>query len=269
MSVERLPTANKSYSVQERENKQLKLSSSMLHYLFPTSAPPYTDRLKQLYPQEKDLKIRLDERSHTYFVDDVAYSFSVSSWWQSFFPRFQPDEISSRIVHRHSELSGFRDEDGLRETVPDEILRSSVYNLKQHIRIFEEGSNSDFLLALADTVEKANTKYSQDWSYVPFSVEQLIQMGIALITSNAKPSGRSCYYLFSLYSDDKTHQQKIQSLIRTWELHGKIESLKGSFLHKRIELFINALGVLVFLCNMIIPHQKLQAYVDIQCTCLS
>ena len=214
----------------------------MLQHYFPPTPPTYTDRLAQLYPRKSDPKVHLDERLHKYSVEGVELSFSVSSWWQTCFSSFKAEEISTRIIRRYTPLLGFRDEDGLRERVPINILRSSVYNLRQHIRVGEGGSNYDFLTALQYTIDAAILEYSAHWNHTPFDPAVIWQIGVETATACVKPSGYSCHYLLLLYSRHKTPKQQTEDLMYTWSLHGKIESLKGSYLHKKIELFINALG---------------------------
>ena len=45
-----------------------------------------------------------------------------------------------------------------------------------------------------------------------------------------------------LYTASKRAQVQAAQIVRTWEMHGEIESLEGTFLHTRIELFINVMA---------------------------
>jgi hypothetical protein len=46
-----------------------------------------------------------------------------------------------------------------------------------------------------------------------------------------------------LYAKNTEGRDHADELIHTWDLYGKIESFKGTFMHKKIELFINALVI--------------------------
>ena len=67
-------------------------------------------------------------------------------------------------------------------------------------------------------------------------------IGETMITSTSKPEGPSCYYLLKLYTKEEDVHVLAEQIATTWSLHGKIESLKGVFFHKQVELFINAIA---------------------------
>ena len=229
-------------------SKRSKVHLSVYQDSFPSTPPLHTDRLQKIYPNRKDVDIILDERTHKYVVNGEEYLFSVSAWCKCFFSDFNPEETGAGIIRRHRQMPGFRHvcQSQADAMVPEEILKSSVYNLKQHICLLEEQSGEFFLDALRDTLGKAIIEYKSRSCFIPFNVEQVLAFGVALAKHNKKPGGPSCYYLVTVYNRRKPDDEQILNLLQTWEIAGKIESLKGSFLHKKIELFINALGDNVF-----------------------
>ena len=50
--------------------------------------------------------------------------------------------------------------------------------------------------------------------------------------------------LFGCFFTLPANSAEVQAaqIVRTWEMHGKIESLKGTYLHKKIELFITEMA---------------------------
>lgn len=78
---------------------------------------------------------------------------------------------------------------------------------------------------------------------MPFCLDTALSIVSELIENSRKPSEKSCYYLVFT----RMHQLGIQGadmaavLTGVWDKSGKIEALKGTYLHKRIELYINAL----------------------------
>ena len=231
-------------------SKRLKFQWSTLHDSLPREAPLYIDRLKQLYPHKKDTDIWLDERAHKYFVRGEEYPCSVSSWWKLAFDDFVPEQVSARVIRRHLTKSGFRSTDHESERIPYTVVQSSVYNLRQHICVFEQRSHKDFLKVLQETLSRAIALYKQQQKNIPFITEDVVNFGIELAHGKQqKPPGPACYYLLTLYNSAKPYQQQVSELVQTWQLHGKIESLKGTFLHKKIQLFINALGMLICVCS--------------------
>ena len=215
---------------------------------FPATPPVYTDRLQKIYPNAKDSDIALDERNHKYVVKGQDYLYSVSTWCKCFFNDFNSEETAAGIIRRHQQTPGFRTIYGSEANamVPEAILKSSLYNLKQHICLLEEQSSEFFLHALRKTLNTAATEYRSRSGLIPFNVEQVLALGVELAKNNQKPVGQSCYYLVTVYNGKKPYEEQLSNLLQTWEIAGKIESLKGSFLHKKIELFINALGARVF-----------------------
>ena len=241
---------SESASLTPQASKRSRAHVDVYQNSFPVTPPLYIDRLQKIYPNAKDTDITLDERTHKYVVKGQEYLFSVSTWCKCFFNDFDSGETGANIIRRYRQTPGFRrafdsEADAM---VPEEILKSSVYNLKQHICILEEQSSEFFLDALQSTLKRAVIEYKSRSCFIPFNVEQVQAFGVELTKRNQKPVGMSCYYLVTVYNDRKPYDEQISNLLQTWEIAGKIESLKGSFLHKKIQLFINALGEYFFDC---------------------
>ena len=126
--------------------------------------------------------------------------------------------------------------------VTEDVLLSSVYNLAQHIQVFEKRDDDAFLNCLYEVAIVAQTDYAHRGAQLPFSIERILEVGKQLLVDMRKPTSRSCYYLMLLYTASKSAEVQAAQIVRTWEMHGKIESLKGTYLHKKIELFINAMA---------------------------
>ena len=80
----------------------------------------------------------------------------------------------------------------------------------------------------------AQTDYAHRGAQLPFSIERILEVGKQLLVDMRKPTSRSCYYLMLLYTASKSAEVQAAQIVRTWEMHGKIESLKGTYLHKKI-----------------------------------
>jgi hypothetical protein len=213
---------------------------SLLHASFPQQAPVHIDRLQHLHPHARDKDCYLDDKLHKYCVLGQQYSLSVSGWWKIFFEDFDPKRVSERIVLRHLEMPGFRD--SASGEIPESILVSSVYNFAQHIRVFERLGDADFLDALKVVALAAKADYACRGACCPFSVERLLELGQDFMTDPRKPEGVSCYYLMLLHTASCGPEMQATHIARTWEIHGSLESLKGTYLHKKIELFVNAMA---------------------------
>jgi hypothetical protein len=213
---------------------------SFFHASLPQHAPPHIDRLQRLYPHPRDQDCYLDDKLHKYCVLGQQYSLSVSGWWKIFFEDFDPKRVSERIVLRHLEVPGFRD--SASGHVSESVLTSSIYNFAQHIRIFEARGDDDFLSALRLVALSAKDDYARRGASCLFSVERLIELGQQFLNDPRKPGGPSCYYLMLLHTASLGPEVQARQISRTWETHGGLESLKGTFMHKKIELFINAMA---------------------------
>jgi hypothetical protein len=117
-----------------------------------------------------------------------------------------------------------------------------VYNLAQHVRVLEKRGNDEFLDVLCEVAKAAVNEYALRSSPVPFSVEHLMEIGRQFLKKPQKPEGPSCYYLMVLYTHTCAPEEQATLLARTWHVYGQLESLKGTFLHKKVELFINAMA---------------------------
>jgi hypothetical protein len=208
------------------------------HDSFPPKPPPHIDRLKRLYPHSRDADIYMDEKLHTYYVFGQPYSLSVSGWWKMYFGEFDASGISEVIVRRQMDTPGFRMTSG---KVADGILAVSVYNFAQRIRIFERRSHEEYLEALRSVAIDAVADYVSRGVCCPFSAERIVEQGRLCLTDSQKPDGPSCYYLVLRYTAALGPVGQAADIVRTWDLNGKLQSLKGTYLHKKIELFINAM----------------------------
>ena len=219
--------------------------SSLQHNSFPQEPPPRVDRLQRLYPHPRDKDCYMDEKLHKYYVRGEPYSLSVSGWWKMFFEEFDPEHTSKNIVQRHLSTPGFRSfaaDLSTLDRIPEGILASSVYNLAQHVRVLEKRGDDEFLKALGDVAMIAAEDYARRCSQVPFSVDHLMDLGRRCVKMPGKPEGPSCYYLMVLYTGACSPEEQAAMLAQTWHVHGQLESLKGTYLHKKIELFINAMA---------------------------
>lgn len=215
--------------------------SSLLHDSFPQEAPIHVDRLQLLYPHSRDQDCHLDEKLHKYRVHCEQYDLSVSGWWKLFFEDFDPKQMSERIVQRHSESPGFRGCSCSGE-LPESVLLSSIYNLAQHVRVFERRGDDEFIEALRLTTLAAQEDYAGRGAELPFAMERILELGQCFLMDPKKADGPSCYYLMLLYTRECSPDVHAAQIAQTWELHGSLESLKGTYMHKKIELFLNAMA---------------------------
>jgi hypothetical protein len=210
-----------------------------LHDLFPTEPPNHNDRLQRLYPHPRDADIHLNEKLHMYYVFGQPYSLSVSGWLKMCFGEFDAGGISEGIVRRHRNTPGFRMPSG---GDADGILAVSVYNFAQRIRILERRGYEEYLDALRLVAIAAVADYASRGVCCPFSAECIVRQGRLCLTDSQKPDGPSCYYLVFLYTATLSPDEQAADIVRTWDLNGKLQSLKGTYMHKKIELFINAMA---------------------------
>ena len=216
--------------------------ASLLHASFPSVPPCHVDRLQKLYPHSRDQDCHLDDKDHKYIVHGDTYGLSVSGWWKKYFEEFDPKRVSENIVDRHLENSGFRTNSSGETT--EDVLLSSVYNFAQHIRVFEKRDDEVFLDCLYRVATAAQADYARRGARLPFTIERIVEAGKQLLLDMRKPTSRlSCYYLMLLHTVGCGAQAQAAQMARTWELHGSLESLKGTYLHKKIELFINAMAL--------------------------
>jgi len=215
--------------------------SSLLHASFPQEAPVHVDRLQRLYPHSRDHACYLDDKLHKYCVLGKQYDLSVSGWWKMFFEDFDPKQMSKRIVQRHLDTLGFRC--CLRSgELPESVLLSSIYNLAQHVRVLQRRGDDEFLDILRAATLAAQDDYAGRGAAFPFATERILELGRNFLMNSKKPDGPSCYYLMLLYTCECSPVVRAAQIAQTWELHGSLESLKGTYLHKKIELFINAMA---------------------------
>ena len=88
----------------------------------------------------------------------------------------------------------------------------------------------------------AQTDYAHRGVQLPFSIERILEVGKQLLVDMRKPTSRSCYYLMLLYTASKSAEVQAAQIVRKFEMHGQFESLTGTYLHKKNELFINAMA---------------------------
>ena len=69
-----------------------------------------------------------------------------------------------------------------------------------------------------------------------------MEQGQRFVVDSQKPDGLSCYYLVYLYTAALHPDEQAADIVRTWNLNGNLQSLKGKFMHKKIQLFINAMA---------------------------
>ena len=224
--------------------KRLRLD--LLHSSFPQESPTRVDRLQRLYPHSRDNDCCMNEKLHQYYICGEPYGLSVSGWWKMFFEDFDPEHVSKTIVQRHFIKPGFRStisQVSAPDRVPESTLVSSVYNFAQYLRVLERRGNDEFLNALREVAMLAVDEYAQRCGHVPFSVDHVVNLGRNFLANPQKPDGPSCYYLMYLYTVGYGPEQQAALLAQTWHIHGQLESLKGTYLHKKIELFINAMAM--------------------------
>lgn len=185
------------------------------------------DALKKLYPHPRDTGCFMEEKTHTYYVNDKRYKYSVSSVWKVFFPTFDAQSKAAGMIHK-ARTGGMVNRD------------SSLYNLYIYLLMGEKITpDSDIFGArIHEAFKRATTLYGAS-QWTPCDLESksgLDQIWEAISKGYPKPAGRSCYFLaFCAGCDDA-------SLQSVWEMNGYLESLKGTLLHKRAELYMQELA---------------------------
>ena len=163
------------------------------------------------------------EQTHTYFVHDVPYQYSVSGVWKVFFDDFDSSKTALLVLERAKDR-------GLQN------ILSSVYNLYMFFVMLKQLNprSSQFWDALETTLLLAKDYNLQEYeaNAARTAMHTLIDQGI----HKKKPAGRSCYFL-ALCAHCTT--ENIQNV---WKQNGELEALKGTLLHKRIELYIQELA---------------------------
>lgn len=241
-SLNRIPHSMSSQGSQESASSKCKRPrlQPLLHGSFTQSAIPLIDRLQKLYPHPRDSDCHLDDKLHQYQVLGQPYSLSVSGWWQKYFEEFNPTRTSASIVKRHLENPGFRIAPS--GQVTENIVMSSVYNFAQHIRVLEGRGDKHFLSALRSVAQTAIHDYARRQNSCPYSIQFIMEQGRQYLMSPQKPQGLSCYYLMLLATNECGPEKQASHITRTWQIHGGLEALKGTYMHKKIELFINAMA---------------------------
>jgi len=162
-----------------------------------------------------------------------------------FFEEFDPEAMSERIVQKQLDRPGFQSlalGDASSSEISESNLASSVYNLALCVLALERRGDEEFLDELRAVAIAAKGDYARCCGRVPFSVEGIVSFGQRFLMDLHKPHGPSCYYLVLLYTASYGPEAQAAQIAQTWHLHGRLESLKGTYLHKKIELFINAMA---------------------------
>ena len=137
--------------------------------------------------------------------------------------------VSERIVARHLASPGFR-----HHVIPDDVLPSSIYNLALRVRVLERHSDEEFLDILAKAAAKVKAEYAVRAREASFAPERILSAGREYLLHSRKPVGVSCYYLELVYSAHETAHECALHIVQTWELHSRLASLKGTYLHQKI-----------------------------------
>ena len=187
----------------------------------------WSDYLKTLYPHSRDDDCFMDERQHTYYVKGIKYPVSVSNVWHVFFEDFDADTIASKVL-TNAEHHGLKH------------IESSVYNLVLYLVLCErvDQESCECATRTERALEGVEAWLHRREDAYEFPLESVrseivrVRKGPTL----TKPTQRPCYfvlYCLGVTADD---------VKRLWAMHGDIQSFKGTFFHKQIELFLQALG---------------------------
>ena len=187
----------------------------------------WSDYLKTLYPHSRDGDCFMDERQHTYYVKGHKYPVSVSGVWGVFFEDFDADTIASKVLTN-------AERDGLKH------IESSVYNLVLYLVLCERVDQESFECATRTerALEGVEAWLHRRGDACEFPFDS-VRSEIARVRKGptlAKPAQRPCYFL--LYCLGVT----ADDVKRFWAMHGDMESFKGTFFHKQVELFLQAMG---------------------------
>ena len=185
------------------------------------------DYLKKLYPHSRDANCEMDEKEHIYRVLDEKYQYSVSSVWKVFFPDF-PNDMANSCLQKSAEQ-------GLR------CLEMSVYNFCQylHLSCAYDVYGEEFDSCLENAVARAERVCKEnDWQVVRLEDVRGVVEQIFDGWSFRRPDKnvKSCYFLSSCYGLTG------EDLEQQWKNNAGLEALKGTFLHKQAELYMQALA---------------------------
>ena len=200
-------------------------STDVRHAVCVAAKTQTHDFLQDLYPHSRDANCMMDEASHTYFVHDMKYMYSVSNVWRVFFNDFDSERIAGRVLDKA------RDE-GLRS------LAASIYNIHMYITLSlrHEVDSEAYWSVVRQAVLQACRCNS--WDLNAFSLDLIIQeIKVFIKSGSVKPSGTASCYFLALCAGCTSAEVK-----ETWEINGNIEALKGTLLHKRIELYMQELA---------------------------
>ena len=186
------------------------------------SLTPMPNYLQQLYPHIRDDACTLDELHHVYSVNGAAYKYSASDVVNAFFLQFDK-ELAHRVLEK-----------------PLRNLQCSVYWLYMYLVLIEGlGDQEDaFALRVNVVLEAAGRTFSTavgdcGWNYSE-AVDIMSNMRKDKVVS--KPPGRACYFLARCAGCTGLEVQHM------WHQLGQLEALKGTVLHKQIELYMQELG---------------------------
>ena len=183
----------------------------------------HLDFLKAMYPHARDSDCVLNESTHTYLVHGETYKYSVSSVWKVFFETFNSANTAAFVLQRAAE-------EGLRD------ISTTVYNLYMALLMLKQlmPDSHSFWAAFEETLTTA-TEYNVHDEQIA-EMRQSMRDLLSQSSTKAKPSGSSCYFLVFCANMTANDLQTV------WHIHGEVEALKGTILHKRIELYIQALA---------------------------
>lgn len=189
-------------------------------------APPET--LLRIYKHARDGQCVLDEREHKYLVRGLPYQISVSGVWAEMFPRFDVEKKTLEIVRRTLRTPGVKKIRGKL------CVESSAWN-------FVQVCNIGLALRVDETLELLGEVLEGSPDEILSEVVAELVNGF-LVPSAQKPEGPSCYYFALRACHSRSEEEMTGILATTWEMSGQMESLKGTILHKRAELYIDALA---------------------------
>ena len=184
------------------------------------------DYLKIMYPHDRDADCVLEESTHTYFVRGCRYDHSVTSVWSVFFPKFESD-ISERMLVKAADRGLFN-------------MESSVYWLYMHLTYCDrlQPDSSLFWMKIEKALETAQGFYTglDSSSFDKDAAREHFQH-LSRTDAVHKPIGASCYFLVFCAGYTASDIRNV------WQMHGNLESLKGTLVHKQAELFMQELAL--------------------------
>ena len=186
---------------------------------------PLPNYLQQLYPHPKDNACILDEVEHVYHVNGMRYKYSASDVVHAFFPQFDKE-----LAHRLIRVSG----QSLRN------LKCSVYWFYMYFILIECLGGQDKMLGVfvEEVLNAADKELANETDLTDWNLRKAHDLLIGMINAKvvSKPSGRACYFLARCAG---CTGEQVQVM---WGQLGKLEALKGTILHKQIELYMQELG---------------------------